>query len=250
LLTSASRRKTTTVLIFAAALCLAFTGCHKSASGTEVAGAAGTVKATNPIAYYRLGATSGTSEVGSTTFSSNGGATVSSSCTPNKNCLELNGKDGWVTTTQKGGITTAASIMAWVDLAQLPHDSNHYFYVAGESQVGNDLDIQFENDNALRWYTAAGASLGYKPDPASLVGQWHMIVATMDTEAHTNNLYWDGKLVATNQDAGRPNKIATFSIGESTYFTGRHLHGSVDDVALWNRAITADEVAAIYKASK
>jgi hypothetical protein len=55
----------------------------------------------------------------------------------------------------------AASIMAWVNLATLPSQARRFFYLAGESQAGNDLDVQFENDNALKFYTAAGGHLTY-----------------------------------------------------------------------------------------
>jgi hypothetical protein len=48
--------------------------------------------------------------------------------------------------------------------------------VAGESQNGSDLDLQFE---------AAGGHPTYTPAPATLVNQWHMIVATMDNASHT-----------------------------------------------------------------
>lgn len=227
-------------------------GCRKSdsAEGSAQGGVASAVKATKPIAYFRLQSTSGASEVGASTFQSAGGASVSSSCKPNAHCLALDGTNGWITTTQNGGVSTAASIMAWVNLDELPskNTTHQIFYVAGESESGNDLDLQFEGDDALRWFTSGGGSLEYKPDPNKLPGHWHMIVAVMDTTSRVKEIYWDGQRVAANADAGSPNKKAPFSIGESTYFTGRHLKGRVDEVALWDRALSADEVARIYAA--
>jgi hypothetical protein len=212
------------------------------------------IKSTSPVAYFRLESPSGSSEIGGAGYLSKDGVTTSSSCVPmtglDNKCARLNGKDGWISTTQAGGVATAGSILAWVNLAALPKDDRHFFYVAGESQSGNDFDLQFENDNTLKFYTSGGAHSTYTPDPNTLVNQWHMIVATMDSVSRTRAIYWDGQLVATDQDSISPNKTSLFSIGNSTVFGGRFFNGSIDEVALWNRSLGANEVAAIYKGTK
>jgi hypothetical protein len=40
-----------------------------------------------------------------------------------------------------------------------PALESRFDYVAGISQSGNDFDLQFETDNALRFYTAAGSNV-------------------------------------------------------------------------------------------
>lgn len=211
------------------------------------------VVATHPVAYYRLNAISGKSEVGTTQYDPKGGVTVG---TPGalagmaKNqYAKFDGKDGYILTTQVGGVGETASLMAWVNLAALPSDDHHFFYVTGESQYGNDLDLQFETDNVLRFFTAAGGNLSYKPDVKTLVNQWHMIVATLDTATHTRAIYWDGKQVATDKGGGEPGKNTKLSIGASTVFSGRFFDGGIEEVALWNRALKATEVATIYAAA-
>lgn len=209
------------------------------------------VTAAKPLAFYRLTATSGNSEVGSTTYQARGAAGVAAPGVfgANSRAVKLNGRDAYVVTTQSGGIAGAASIMAWVNLDSLPSDAGHIFYVAGESQGGNDLDIQIEPDNALRFFTASNGNIQYKPVPGDLVHRWHMIVATLDTATQARALYWDGRPVATDKGGGKPNKTSVFSVGESTVFHGRYLNGSVEEVALWNRAVSAPEVAAFYAAA-
>src|SRR5277367_535650 len=92
-----------------------------------------------PIAYYRLQAISGNSEVGETAFSSEGGGTSVGPGAPvgdpGNTCLRLDGHS-WISTTQKGGLPKAGSMMAWVNLSELPSNVGHPFYVAGESQGG------------------------------------------------------------------------------------------------------------------
>jgi len=244
---------------FAATLLLIFalTGCHSGPTTvTQLREAqidpSGSVKATSPIAYYRLDSMKGSSEVGSSTYELTGGATISATSDsiglPDNHFALLDGKDGWIKTTQMGGIGKTGSVMAWVNLADLPQKSGHIFYVAGESQSGNDFDLQFETDNKLRFFGAGGGNVEYAPDPATLLNHWHMIVATMDATAPLKALYWDGQPVAQDKGVNNADKKGQFTIGESPVFTGRFFNGGIDEVALWDRVLSPAEVAAIYKA--
>jgi hypothetical protein len=214
---------------------------------------AAAVIATHPIAYYPLDATSGKSAAGVSTYAAKGGVGIGSpgaaiSGSSGK-FTQFDGKSGYILTTQKGGVGQSASIMAWVNLSELPRQANHYFYVAGESENGNDLDLQFESDNVLRFFTASGGNLPYTPAPASLVNQWHMILVTMDLATRTRAMYWDGKLVAHDSGGGEAGKKSALSIGASTVFSGRWFHGGIEEVALWDHALKAADVTSIYAAA-
>src|ERR1700677_817323 len=161
------------------------------------------VLSTHPIAFYRLDSTSGKSQVGATTYKAVGSVEIADSGAPvltaNGRYIKLDGKTAYITTTQMGGVGAAASIMAWVNLDELPSKAGHIFYVAGESQSGNDLDVQFEGADFLRFYPAGGSHISYTPSPDSLIGQWHQIVVTLDTTTQARAIYWDGKSVATDK---------------------------------------------------
>lgn len=210
------------------------------------------VTASKPLAYYRLDATAAETDAGA--YEAQGGASVGSACAPigisGNQCIVLDGKTGWIRTTQKGGIAGATTILAWVNVAQLPSKGDHNYYVAGISEVGNDLDLQLETDDTFRFFTSGGGSLAYKPIASLLTGHWHMLVATFDTNAQKRAIYWDGRLVAHDNVAAMPDKKEAFSIGNSTYFTERFFNGSIDEVALWDRAVSPAEVASIYQAAK
>jgi len=212
------------------------------------------VTSTHPLAYYRLDAISGKSQVGTTTYKSSGGATWAAPGAPLGGSIskfaKLDGHDGMITTTQTGGITSAASIMAWVNLAELPSKTGRIVYVAGESESGNDLDVQFESDNTLRFYTAGGSNTAYAPPPATLANQWHLLIATIDGQTRNRTIYWDGKSVATDKIDVMRAKKNVFAIGESPVFTGRFFKGGIEEVALWNRALKPTDVTAIYAAAK
>lgn len=217
---------------------------------------ASSVIATKPLAYYRLQTTSGKSEVGSTTYKLKGGVTTS---TPGPIHTDIerdayakfDGKTGSILTTQTGGIATDCTILAWVNLASLPSSKHRIYYVAGESQAGNDLDIQIESDDVVRFFTAGGGSVSYQPPKGTLAGRWHMIVATLHAGNNgSRQIFWDGKLVAHDTGGGTPHKTRPFSIGNSTYFSDRWFDGGISEVALWNRVLSGSEIASIYAASR
>ncbi len=193
------------------------------------------VESTHPIAFYRLnGSESALQALGAVQF--HGGA-------------QLNGKDAYIVTPQKGGIQQTATLMAWVNFASLPSDKGHIYYIAGESQGGNDFDLQLETNNKLRFFTGGGGSLDFTPPAASLVGQWHMIVAVMDSVHQNLSIFWDGKPAATLHMGSSPVKSSQLSIGESLVFRGRYFDGSIRDVALWNRLLDTSEVARLWSAA-
>ena len=214
---------------------------------------AAAVAATHPVAYYRIDSTSGKSEVGTTTYSAKGRVTTGSPgaaiAGSSGNYAKLDGASGYILTTQKGGVDTSASIMAWVNLADLPSKTGHIAYVAGESEIGNDFDVQFDTDNAIKFWTASGGNIAYTPPPATLLNRWHMIIVTLDTATHARTIYWDGKLAAHDAGGGESGKKTVFTIGYSPAFTGRFFKGGIEEVALWDRALKGSDVTAIYTAS-
>ena len=212
-----------------------------------------TVKSTHPIAYFRLTGPSGSSEVGTATYTAVGGVSGvqnASLCAPisvpNNQCTLMDGTTGYFDTSQVGGIRGAGSLMAWVHLNARPKLTGRIVYVAGISQSGNDFDLQFEPDNTLRFYTAAAPNVAYSPPLATLEGEWHLVVATLSEGTGARAIYWDGKLAKEDHGSGTPGKINEFTIGASKVFTGRFFDGSISDVALWNTALSADTVARIY----
>jgi MYXO-CTERM domain-containing protein len=74
---------------------------------------------------------------------------------------------------------------------------------------------------------------------------WHHLAATMDATAVT--LYFDGRSVGTAASA----QPITYDLGADLWIgrhgsgTGRDFDGNVDEVAIWARVLSADDVAAL-----
>jgi hypothetical protein len=78
-------------------------------------------------------------------------------------------------------------------------------------------------------------------------GQWYHLVGTYDGE--NVKLYVGGTLVATTPTTGSIHAIASpVTIGASNLI-GSFFSGKIDDVTLWNRALSLSEIKSLYDAS-
>ena len=96
---------------------------------------------------------------------------------------------------------------------------------------------------------AGGVGEGADDIPAVDDGEWHHFAAVSDaTGAEFGTaLYVDGVLggVQTNLPALTANEQNLF-IGENPDARNREWEGEIDDIAIWNRALTAEDVAVLY----
>jgi hypothetical protein len=136
------------------------------------------------------------------------------------------------------------SVSAWVKL-----DSTDRFATAvsqdGTTTSGFYLQYSVADDR-FAFATGEGRALANQP-PAT--GQWHQLVGVHDANAGTYTLYVDGQPQATvwHQATGDPAPGAlavgrAFSGGRNSDFWP----GTIDQVQVWNRPLSAAEVAQLY----
>ena len=148
----------------------------------------------------------------------------------------------------EGGIANSGSIVAWIDLASLPSTYGRIYSIAGESQVGDDFDLQINSDNTLSFYTEGGARVSTLLTAAD-VGQYIQVVATF-TGGSDRSIYIDGVLQATNVPGGHNANSAPFYEGQSSVFGGRYFDGSISDVAVFDTDLSATQVTSLYATSQ
>lgn len=88
-------------------------------------------------------------------------------------------------------------------------------------------------------YGSALSDMPYGPD------EWHHVV--LWRSGTVTFLYVDGSLQSSSYDLVPYFLNAEFLVGWSGSH-GQYLHGEVDDIALWNRALTPDELQQVYAA--
>ena len=225
----------------------------RSASADYVA----TTLSTNPIAYFRLNVANQPSLVnGFSTSYENGvasGPGAPLTGYPANTGAFFNGLNtstpGIITTGLSGQINGAGSIAAWINLSVLPSTTGSTMHIAGESQVNNDLDFQIQSDNKVHFYTGAGEQTSTAT--ALQANMWYFLVASYDSTAGFRNIYLDGVLDgAFSGGVSSQSKTTPFTIGYNSVFGGREFSGTIDEVAVYDRGLTASEVASLYASSQ
>jgi hypothetical protein len=161
----------------------------------------------------------------------------------------FDGNGDGVLTNLAGQMTfaTAGTIVAWVFLDVQPSSLGRIVYIAGRSQAGNDMDFQIDPDNIMRFYTTNGGGVA-APAPLPLK-QWVMVAGSFDTNVNARNLYIDGNLVGSDQPGIHSANSAPFSIAYSTVWGNRWFPGAIDEVAIFDRALTDAEIRGLEDAA-
>ena len=83
-------------------------------------------------------------------------------------------------------------------------------------------------------------------------GQWHHFVGTSDAASDVRTLWIDGVNMASQGLTGAitsdPN--LPLMVGENPQANGREWNGEIDDVAIWNRALSESEILQIFNAGQ
>ncbi len=215
---------------------------------------AGTVLADTPANYWRLGEQKGTTAydaTGNNTGSYSGGAAIRQfDAVLHKDidtAVAFDGGDDYLETTVTAAQPRGFSVEAWF---KTDNDTGHRGlvnkYLSGSS---NGFQTFISNGELNAWYyTATGSTSIYATGDANLFvadGRWHHHVATFDTGGVS--LYLDGQLVKTagwSGTAGNSSETNPLIIGRYDHY----FDGLIDEVALYNDVLTADQVMAHFQA--
>lgn len=213
----------------------------------------------NPAAYWRFESVNDTSLVNGFTNSYQGNATVSApgggaplAGDPGNRALVLDGSGDFVRTGLSTQYTFANAVtyVTWINLSALPSTAGRTFSLLAKSQNGNDLDFQIQTDNRLYLYADGGSNTNAAFPGGLQLDTWQMLAATFDDNAGFQRLYLNGNLLAEQLSA--PNHgpgNSELSIGENLLFTNRFLQGRMDEVAVFDRALSTAEISGLYNAS-
>jgi hypothetical protein len=143
------------------------------------------------------------------------------------------------------------ALSAWV---KLPGPSaKHRLLVRSGGGTVKDDGILFQinaSTGVLELWVANGTSYvinGFAGTTDLRDDQWHHVVWTWDRDVG-NRFYIDGVQEAADTTVNSDNILSdgNFTLGGSAGIA-RSLHGALDDVRIYNRALTADEIARLYK---
>jgi hypothetical protein len=103
--------------------------------------------------------------------------------------------------------------------------------------------------NDISYYIGqANANTTYTP----ILNQWTCVTMSISAQ-DTFKFYLDGSLINTQYFPTNSNVNAPFKFGAGTQpdvnFSRYHFHGTLDDIGIWNRVLTQQEISALYVAS-
>lgn len=163
--------------------------------------------------------------------------------------FEFDGIDGTVNCGDLSAYDTGdLSISIWV--YKTTSDLDYVFSNSGASSkagfdiIINNTDVKFARNTRTSDTLINYASIGFS------LNTWHHIVGTYEDSTRTVKLYLDGNLEETNTGVAGVNsasidcQIGSYN-NSSSWFTGR-----VDDPAIWDVVLSADDVTSIYNSGK
>ncbi len=129
-----------------------------------------------------------------------------------------------------------------------------WVYSVNNNQTGfviakNPIDTQWElfyDANTLKWRGGSGAAGGEISVSAPSVNNWHFLVVTQSGTGAS--LYIDGVLAASSTVTAIGNGSGDINIGRSG--SGYYFNGKIDDVRIYNRVLSADEVYSLYNSAR
>lgn len=211
----------------------------------------------NIVAYYKLDETSGTTAYDALENynGTNNGATVNQAGKIGK-AYDFDGVTDYVSSAAPISFG-AFSISAWVKADNL----NNFRTVYGGryNSSGNPLvQLRFYNSKIgieMRSNTNSGTGTGYLNTYGSTTlstGTWYYVILTYD-DSGAVKIYLDGDTstpeVSTTYSGGTWSNINEWHIGDGPGLLGsdeNFFDGTIDEVGVWNRALSSTEVAELY----
>ena len=172
--------------------------------------------------------------------------------------LHFNGTDGYVSVPDSSflDLTTAGTVETWIYLDSAPQPS-----AAGIIHKGDQINfsdeaytLQFWNNNRiiLGLNDSGGNFQIVQTTTQFTANNWYHVAATWDPTGI--RIYVNGQLEATNATPSFVvrNTSGALNIGAQTnaYYSGAYrnfpFNGTIDEAAIYNRALTADEIKLYY----
>ncbi len=114
-------------------------------------------------------------------------------------------------------------------------------------ECGNACSASISDGTGIVGTSGKGAQFFF--DDAPFIGRWVLLVAVVDRSNQQFRAYVDGNLVSTNTSIA---VVGSVNTNKELRFGGTDLGrfpfwGSIDDVAIWNRALSDSEILEIFQ---
>jgi hypothetical protein len=153
--------------------------------------------------------------------------------------------DSWVTAPALGIDANEMTILAWINPNSLVANAGIVFARAGQPATG--LNLNGAGNLGYHWLDAA-ATYSWDSGLTPPIGQWSLAALSVQPDRATVHLINpEGAQSAVNTNA---HAVRTFTdairIGGDPNNVNRNFDGRIDEVAIYNRALSAEQIQSVY----
>ncbi len=210
------------------------------------------------VGYWKLDESTGTVAYDSSAYGNTGTLMNGPTWTSGRfgNGLQFDGTNDYVNpgNSVSFNIINALTISVWVNSQNTQTCTGGTYILRIEkgnpTVSGGSYGLWWHSCNVLYFYVREPDDSGYvTQDVHPSIGRndWHHIAATFDGSTQTESVYVDGVLQASSNvgiSSIYPSLTTNFVFGYGS--TGYFFNGTIDEVAIWNRALTSQEILKIY----
>ncbi len=209
--------------------------------------------------YWKLDDGSGTSATDSSTNASTGTLTSGPTWTTGQigGAVNFDGTDDYITAGDQATLETnnSLAIGGWFKLDTLPSGNRMFLVTKGgtTSYYEYELNVNGANSNKIRFTLGAiggGAYLSTDSITAPTTGTWFHVMGVFDKSTLSVKVYYNGVLEGTSTSTSgtlESTKNSNFNIGKRDDSAETELDGLADEVRVYDRTLSADEVAQLYR---
>jgi len=156
--------------------------------------------------------------------------------------LSFDGNDDYVDVMHSASLEpVSVSGQAWV---KLKSDGTRHIIFA--KWTGYTLEVSVAGNPYFQIRNAQGQLGSTSPSPI-LWGNWHHLAGTFNDKDKNITIYVDGEAKLTTKLASGINYNQSVLRISNTIYSGGAVNGLLDEVAIFNRALTADEVKTLME---
>ena len=161
--------------------------------------------------------------------------------------------------------SSGTTIAAWIKLAPGAEPNRNFIVAIGDGQGPNNYQLDFEwspsfypgnQELSVSYYDSTGTARMYLIVIANDLnnGQWHHVAFADDYISRSPKMYVDGVLQTSNSHLLYYNRLPSSANADNMFIGSRgdfadyfnYFKGDIDEVAVFNRALTASEIQQMY----
>jgi hypothetical protein len=167
--------------------------------------------------------------------------------------LKFNGTSSYISVPNSSFVSPASiTISFWFKQPSLDASTIMGLVNKDVGSIGPPYALQIAaNSRALTFLVTNSANAAFTISSSNLtLGVWHHAVGIFNSATQTMTLYIDGAQASSGAASDIGATSGNLNIGQQKAGFSRYFNGTLDDVRIYNRALSATEVALLYAAGQ